>query len=154
MATRQFDDIDRLKRDRKIEGEIGLDLKIDDGIFVTVLAASDANPRWKANAQRLFAEIDRLRNAGAAESTITRKVAEAYADMLVINWHGGQDEQGNQVPGGPRENGVALPFNRTNCVDWLCEADDALSAIAENCINLKKFRALQAKRVIDQVQSF
>lgn len=149
--ARSFDNIADLKRNREIEGSIGIDIKINDTIFLTVLAATDANPAWKEKAQKALKEIERQRNAGATDKAIDRLLAALYADTLVKGWHGGQDEEGNVKAGGPMENAVPVPFNRQNCIDFLLEADDAMLAISTFCLDTKRFRIAQAERVIGEV---
>ena len=148
--ARKFSGIDHLKRDRDIEGRIGIDIKIDSTIFLTVRAASDANAAWKDKAPKVLKEIKRLDNAGAPDDVIKRKFAELYADTLIMGWHGGQDEDGRPKPGGPcDENGDPVPFSRDACVDFLLFADDAVRKLEEYVYETGNFRAARAEGLVD-----
>ena len=149
---RKFSGIDHLKRDRRLEGEVGVDLKIDESIFFTVRAASDANAAWKERAPKVLREINRLTNAGAPTEVIRQKFATLYAEALVMGWHGGQDEDGKNKPGGPLdENGDPVPFSVTACTDFLMQADDAVTAIDEYCFKTQNFRQAKKVEIVEKV---
>jgi hypothetical protein len=135
--TGKFGRIDALKRDRSIEGEIGVDLKIDENIFLTVLAATDANTRWREGAPKVLRELRRLENAGAAREDVRARMARLYAETLVIGWRGVVDDKGNPVL-----------FNTANCTDFLIEADDAYTAIERDCYDTQNFRQARADAII------
>ena len=148
---RKFSGIDHLKRDRKLEGETGVDLKIDADIFFTVRAASDANAAWKDKAPKVLREIKRLTNAGAPDDVVRQKFAALYSEALVIGWHGGQGADGKNKPGGPLdENGDPVPFSPSACADFLMQADDAIKAIDDYCFETQTFREARKAEVIDQ----
>ena len=146
----RFDNIDDLIRDRKIEGEVGINLKIKEGIILLVRAASDANPLWKAKAPKALREIARLRNNGATDAVLNGKIAELYADTLVFGWHGGQQEDGTLLPGGPIMNGQIVPFSRDACVGFLTIADDAIDALWSYCRDTQNFREARNTAVVDE----
>lgn len=150
--TYRFSNIDSLKRDRRIEGETGIDVKLTADIFLVCLAASDANPRWNTKAEKAFAEIKRLRNAGYPDTDINARFAKLFADTIVIGWHGGYDEDGNRKPGGPKdEAGEIVPFSVEACAAFLAEADDAQETILGIVRDTKNYRLALAKETVDAV---
>ena len=149
-----FSNVEHQKRNRQIEGETGVDLKIDEGFFLIVLAMTDANPKWTAKAQKAFNELNRLRNAGAQHGRLDRQWAELFADTIVIGWHGGLDDDDNLKPfGGLDASGDPVAFSRDNCVAYLVETDDASEAILEHCRNTKNFRARRADLIKDTAKN-
>lgn len=137
----KFGRIGHLKRDRRIEGEIGVDLKVDQHIFLTVLAASDANSRWRDSAPKMLRELRRLENAGATPEEMRERYARLYADVLVIGWRGVVDTDGKPVA-----------FTKENVVAFLLEADDAMNAINDYCFDTTNFRAERADAIVDAVK--
>lgn len=137
----KFGRIGHLKRDRKIEGEVGADLKIDQNIFLTVLAASDANVRWRDTAPKVLRELRRLENAGATTEEMRARYAALYADVLIIGWRGVVDADGKPVA-----------FTRDNVIAFLLEADDAMSAINDYCFDTVNFRSERAEAIVEAVK--
>ena len=80
MSDIKFDDVDELKRERDIEGEIGVFLRITDHIFLKVLCQSDANPRYRELGPKRFKELRRQANAKATPEDLTARWAELFTD--------------------------------------------------------------------------
>ena len=101
MSDFKFGNIDHLKRDLKIEGETGTELGIEGGITLVVLAATEANPRWKARGEQVRAELNRLSNARADSKRVRDYLAGIYAECIVIGWRGVVDAEGREHVVGP-----------------------------------------------------
>jgi hypothetical protein len=149
----EFSNIAHLKRNREIEAETGIDVKIDNEIYLSTLAASDANPRWRDKAAKAHNELKRLANAGATPQQLQGRYAELYTDSLVTGWHGGYDDDGNKKPGGPRVAGELVPFSRPACIAFLTQADDAIDALDKIVFDTKNFRAIKAGAIADVLKN-
>lgn len=140
MAAK-FGRIAHLKRDRKLEGVTGVDIKIDEQTFLSVLAATDANAKWRDKAPKVVREIKRLENAGASREDLHARMCALYAETLVTGWRGVVDEHGKPVT-----------FTVENCTAYLAEADDAFSAIERECYDTQNFRTARAEAIVDEVK--
>lgn len=151
----KFRNIDHLKRDRQLEGEIGIDLKVDSNTFLRVLCASDANPRWTDKFDKALAEIRRLTNNGAPPEERSRRYARLFADAIVIGWHGGLDAEGNEKPCPVVDDatGELVPFSTPNCYDYLCQADDVNESILEFVVEKKNFRRAKAADAAETIKN-
>lgn len=136
-----FDDIEPLKRNRDIEGETGVELGLPGGFVLQVLAATDANPRWRNRSEEITAELNRLRNARASNERVRKYLSRIYAECLVIGW-----------PKGPRSKGVAVPFSVEACAAFLLQADDAYAALDGVVYDNKNFRTARIEAVVEQVK--
>lgn len=130
-----FDNIDALIRNRDIEGETGTELGLGNGMALQVLAASDANPRWRARGDDILAEHNRLRNAKASPQKVRDWWSRIYAECLVIGWSG------------IKSNGVEVPFSVEACTAFLRKADDAFTAIENIVFETKNFRGQRFKAI-------
>lgn len=148
MSDFQFANIDHLKRNRTIEGETGTELGLDGGITLIVLAATDANPRWKANGRKVVAELNRLKNAQATARQQRDYLAGVYAENLVIGWYY-VDPEDRRHDGPLDPNGHAIPFTIEACKAFLIEADDAFAAVDGVVYDTKNFRGERLKVVVD-----
>ena len=136
----QFDNIAALQRDRAIEGETGTELGLDGGITLIVLAATDANPRWKAQSEAMTREIRRLSNAKASGDRSRKYLARKYAETLIKDWRG--------VTSG----GVEIPFSVDACAAFLVAADDAFTALEGIVYETKNFRGQRIEVLVDDAK--
>ena len=151
MTDFKFDNIEDLKRDRGLEGETGISIRIKDGLFIMVRAASDANTAWKEKAPKVLKEIRRLGNLGEPEENIRALYAGLYADALLFGWHGGKNDDGTPKPGGPTIGGSPIAYTPAAGKAFLLQADDATKAIEDYCYDTKNFRAARADAIIETV---
>lgn len=139
MSDFDFGNVDHLIRNLEIEGEIGTELGLEGtDITLIVLAASDANPRWKAGVQKMRNELNRLQNAKASPKRQREYLAGIYADTLVKDWRGVVDKAGNPIP-----------FTREACKAFLVKVDDAFAAIESICYETKMFRGARIEAAVE-----
>ncbi len=120
--TIEFDDIEDLRRNREIEGD-RQHLGWPGDRWLQVLAATDANPRWRARQQKITAEINRLCNANAPRAKLRAYLAQQYAECLVIEW------------GGWKSNGVEIPHSTEAATALLLvSADDVFSVLDDGVL--------------------
>lgn len=140
MANFRFKNIDKLKRNRDIEGITGTELGLGAGITLTVLCASDANPRWRQFGDDYTAEVRRLIKAKASEDRVKKFQAAEFARLFVIAWEGVVDADDNPIP-----------MTLEACTAFLYEADDAIPAIQETVFETKFFRGQRVEAVATRV---
>ncbi len=92
MSQFKFGNIDKLKRNREIEGVAGTEIGLPGGISLIALCASDANPAWRRGGEDFLAELKRLSRAHASDERVKRFLAEQLARMLVKDWSGVVDQ--------------------------------------------------------------
>ena len=136
-----FDNIAVMQRDREIEGEKGTELGLPGGITLQVLAASDANPRWRNRSEEITAELNRLRNARADNVRTRKYLSRIYAECLVIGWRG------------VKSKGVELPFSVEACAAFLRQADDAYAAIDNVVYDNRNFRQQRIEVLIEEAKN-
>jgi hypothetical protein len=136
----KFGRIDHLKRNRELEGVIGVDIKIDAQTFLTVLAATDANPKWRESAVKVVSEIKRMENAGKSREEMHMRMCRLFADALIIGWRGVVDVNDNPVD-----------FSAANCAAYLFQADDAFTAVEKYSYDSQNFRAARAEAIVENV---
>lgn len=134
----QFDGIAPMQRDREIEGEKGTELGLPGGITLIVLAATDANPRWRNRSDEITAEINRLRNARAPGERVRKYLSTIYSQCLVIGWSG------------VKSGGTEIPFSSEACAAFLLQADDAYTALDNVVYDTKNFRGARIEAVVSQ----
>ena len=66
----------------QMAGEMGTEIGLPGGITLTVLAASDANPRWEARREKTQIELRRLNNANASAQRKTAFLARPRTAAL------------------------------------------------------------------------
>lgn len=128
MSQYQFDNIDDMKRNREIEGETGTELGLPGGITLIVLAATDGNPRWKAQSEKILAELNRLERARAPNEKVRAFLSRKFAEALVKDWRG------------ITSSGTPIPFSVEACTAFLLQADDAYAAVNQIVWDSKYFR--------------
>lgn len=139
----QFKNIDSLKRNREIEGVIGTTIGFrSSGIALQVLAASDANSRWREFGDNYLNEFRRLQRADAPQERINKFLAENLTRMFVIGWTGVFDQDGNEVP-----------FGHEACVALLLETDDIIPALLEVVSDNMKYRGARIEIVSDELKN-
>ncbi len=134
----QFDGIEAMQRNREVEGVTGTELGLPGGIVLTVLAASDANPRWRNRSEEIGTELRRLSNARATPARQRAYLSRIYAECLVIDWRG------------VKSKGVEIPFSVDACTAFLKAADDAFAAVDAVVYETKNFRGQRVNAVIDE----
>jgi len=135
-GTFNFGNIDALKRNRDIEGETGTELGLAGGITLIVLAATDANVGWRNNRDDFRAELNRLSNAKAGEDRTRAYIADFFSRIIVKDWRGVLDQDGN-----------AIPFSREACRQFLIKADDAFTAVNAMIYDTQNFRGARVEAV-------
>ena len=136
-----FDNIDDLKRNREIEGETGTELGLPGDRTLIVLAASDANPRWRQQSEQILNELGRLRNARASSERVRAFLARKYAETLIKDWRG------------ITSNGTPIPFSPEACTAFLLAADDAYAAVDAVVYETKNFRGSRIEAVVGEAKN-
>lgn len=139
METFKFDNIDQLQRRRDIECN-GVRLGLPGDIELIVRAASDANPLWKAQSERINAQLRAFVTARAGEGEIRAYLARKFAELLVKDW-----------PKAPKANGEPVPFSVDACEAFLLQADDAFAALDGMVWETKNFRTTMVTAVIEHL---
>lgn len=135
-----FDDIEDLKRNPDIESK-GVELEIPGGRFLYLRAASDANPLWKAQADKISAEINRLRNARASNERVREFFSRKFSTLVIKDWKGIKNK-GAEIEYSP-EAGYAL----------LMVAEDIYDIVYAFVWETKNFRAERALAVVEQIKN-
>ena len=148
MSDYEFANVEHLKRDLAIEGETGTELGLEGGITLIVLAATDANPRWKARREQIRAELNRLANAKAEGKRSRDYLAGIYAETIVKGWHY-VDADGNRHAGPLDKVGNAIPFSRDACASFLRQADDAYTAVDTIIYETRNFRGARIEAIVE-----
>lgn len=133
----EFDGIEDLQRKRDIEAE-GTELGLPGGITLIVRAATDGNPKWKAQSEKIAKEMRRLRNARASNERLKKYLAPKYAELLVAGWRG------------VKSKGVEIPYSVEACTAFLLAADDAYLAIDEVVWDTQNFRGDRIEAIVDR----
>lgn len=141
MSDIKFDDVDDLKRERDIEGEIGVFLRITDTIFLRVLCQSDANPRYRELGPKRFKELRRQANAKATPEDLTARWAELFTDCMVIGWEG------------VTASGQDVPFTRSNCVAWIIQHPRVIKVLDKFTEDETNFRRSKAEDIKDELKN-
>jgi hypothetical protein len=137
----QFDEIEDFQRNREIEGKTGAIFGWPGDRWMRVLAATDANSRWRSRQQKITAEVNRLRNANASPQQLREYLARQYAECLVIDW------------GGWKSHGVDIPFSVDACTALLTVADDVFAVIDNSVYETKLFRGARIEAVADELKN-
>lgn len=136
----QFDDIEDMKRRPDIEAR-GTRVGFPGGKgdrWMRIAAATNANPYWKAQQDRIHAQVKAFNIAKAPDEEVRAYLAEKYATLLVRDW------------GGWTSQGVELPFSAEACTALLIQADDAYKIVDGLVWKDENFRAEQVKAVLDE----
>lgn len=137
----EFGDVDELKRDREVEGSLGIRLKLAEGHFVNVLCQSDANPRMRVHGARQLREIQRLRNAGAGPIEIDTAMAGYLFDCVVTSW---------EVPDA---HGQPAPFTRDNWIAYCLKHLRVIQIVDRYTEEQTNFRRARADAIGDQLKN-
>lgn len=135
-----FEDVDVLKRERDIEGEIGIWMRVTDTIFLHVLCQSDANPRFRTHGMRMVREIQRQANAGASPEQLDRAWAQFHAECVVIGWKGVNTRGGSPVP-----------FSKSAYVEWAVRQQRIRFVVEEWSKEDQNFRRSQVDAMAGQL---
>lgn len=129
MADDDFDNCEGMARDFDIEGKTGMPLTLPNGHELQVLCASEANPRWRAQAQKMTAELNRLSNQNVSNERVRLYMAAKYAELCVIGWKN------------VKKQGVEVPFSVEACTSYLRKYADAYRAVQRMVNDDAHFRA-------------
>ncbi len=152
MPDFNFANIDHLKRNLTIEGESGAELGLEGGITLIVLAATDANPAWKARSGQIRAELNRLSNARADAKRTRDYLAGVFSEIIVKDWFF-TDGDGKRHDGPLDASGNTIPFTREACKAFLLQADDAFEAVNAIIYDTKNFRGQRIEAVVENVKN-
>lgn len=136
MSSFKFKNIDKQKRNRDIEGVVGTELGLAGGVTLQVLAATDANPRWKQFGQDYLDEVKRLIRAKASDERVKAFQADQFARIFVIGWDVLDAEDDSPIP---------LTYEA--CVAYLMESDDAIPAIQATVFDNQNFRGARIEAI-------
>lgn len=123
--------------DNELENGKGLDLDYGSDGVITIHRAGGANKKYSTvAAQRLKPYARKIQNGTADPETISRVMAEIYAEAVIIGWKGvkGQD-------------GKALAFNKENVVKLLTDLPDLFEDIQDQATRLSNFRQEQNEEI-------
>lgn len=135
-----FEEVDVLKRERDIEGEIGIWMRVTDTIFLHVLCQSDANPRFRTHGMRMIREIQRQANAGATPAQLDRAWAHFHAECVVLGWRGVNTKDAAPVP-----------FSKPAYVEWAARQQRIRFIVEEWSKEDQNFRRSMADAIAGQV---
>ncbi|KAF0097816.1 MAG: hypothetical protein FD144_4765 [Rhodospirillaceae bacterium] len=135
-----FEDVDVLKRERDVEGELGIWMRVTDTIFLHVLCQSDANPRFRTHGMRMIREIQRQANAGATPAQLDRAWAHFHAECVVLGWRGVNTKDGTPVP-----------FSKAAYVEWAARQQRIRFIVEEWSKEDQNFRRSMADSIAGQL---
>ena len=147
-----FDVIDDLVRERDIEGEIGVWLKVTDSVYLNVLAQTDANPRYRQVGPKRYRELKRQANAKATPEELDAGWAAYWTDCHIIGWEGvitkaERDNESKIISGGE-----PVPFTRTNCIAWLLKHTRLFRVLDRYTEDETNFRRAAHQEVVDEAK--
>ncbi len=143
MSGYKFKGIDKLKRNREIEGESGTPVHFRKvGVTFQVLAATDANPRWRQFGDDYLAEYRRLKRSGADEDRLDRFLAENITRMFIKSWSGVM-----------QEGDIPVVFSHEACVAYLLEADDVIPGILAVVGETTNFRGERIEAIAGELKN-
>ena len=140
MSGYVFDNMEDLQRNRDLERD-GTELGLPGGRTLIVRAASDANPQWRAQSEKIAAELRRLGNARATNERVRGFLARKYAELLVRDWHGITSK------------GMEVPYSIEAGEAFLLAADDAYAAVDVIVYETKNFRGQRIEAVVDEAKN-
>lgn len=137
-----FADADDLKRERDVEGTIGVLFKITDTAKFRLLAQSDANPRYRELGPKRVREIRRRANAGATPEELDALWAAYFADCHVIGWEDVLNTKGEQVP-----------FSRAACIAYMIKYPRTIKLLDKWTEDETNFRRSKTEEVVEQLKN-
>lgn len=137
-----FAEVDILKRDRDIEGTIGVDLRVTDTVYLHVLCKSDANSRFRAHGPKMMREINRRANAGATPEELDQLWADFHFHCVVLGWRGVATRSGDPVQ-----------FTRGNYIAWACRHPRIRLIVEEYSSDEINFRRNQVEAIADELKN-
>lgn len=137
-----FAEADDLKRERDVEGTIGVLFKMTDTVKFLVLAQSDANPRYRELGPKRIREIKRRANAGATPEELDALWAAYFADCHVIGWEDVLNSKDEQVP-----------FSRAACIAWMIQHPRSIKLLDRWTEDETNFRRSKNIEVVDQLKN-
>ena len=143
MSKYSFAVVDELVRERNVEGEIGVWLRVTDTIFFHVLCQSDANPRYRELGPKRFRELRRQANAKATPEQITERWAELFTDCLILGWEGVVDTDNRPIP-----------YSREACVAFIVAHPRLIKVIDKYTEDETNFRSERKDDAIEEGKNF
>jgi len=137
-----FAEADDLKRERDVEGTIGVLFKMTDTVLFRVLAQSDANPRYRELGPKRTREIRRQANAGATPEELDALWAAYFADCHVIGWEGVVNSKGEPVA-----------FTRAACIAWMIKFPRSIKLLDRWTEDETNFRRKKNEEVVDVIKN-
>lgn len=134
----RFKNADRLKRNRKIEGEEGTEIGFPGGDKLWILAATDANPRWVRFGDDYINGLRRLQRANANDDRVKAYQVEWFANLFVLRW---------EVKG---EDDEPVAFSKEALKAYLMETDDVVPAIQRTAFDNQNFRGDKIEVVVGE----
>ena len=142
-----FEEVDILKRERDVEGSIGVWLRVTDKVYLHTLCKSDANPRFRTHGPRMLREINRRANAGATPEDLDELWADFHFQCVLLGWKGVETRQAGEIEPQPVE------FTRLNYIAWAVK-HPRIRLILENYSDDEtNFRRSQADGVADELKN-
>ncbi len=133
-----FDDVEEFKRRPEIEAK-GAIFGFPGGRkkrWMRVAAATDNNPFWRAERDRIVKHLNDLQTAEAPAEVEKEYLAEKFAKLLVRDW------------GGWEAAGVEIPFSAEAVFALLMQTDDPYKLLRGVVFDDGKFRNERADLVI------
>ncbi len=137
-----FAEVDILKRDRDVEGTIGVWLRVTDTVYLHTLCKSDANPRFRAHGPRMVREINRRANAGATPEELDQLWADFHFQCVLKGWKGVATKSGAEVE-----------FTRGNYIAWACRHPRIRLIIEEYTNDEINFRRSQGDTLTEELKN-
>lgn len=136
--TYRFKNADRLKRNRKIEGEEGTEVGFSGGDKLWILAATDANSRWVRFGDDYINGLRRLQRANASDERVKAYQVEWFTTLFVLRWDvKGDDDQ-------------PVPFSKDAVKAYLMETDDVVPSIQKIAFDTMNFRGDKVEVVVGE----
>lgn len=150
METKHIDStaLAGLRRDRTIEGETGIWMKVSGTkIHLLTLAATDANPAFVDLFPKMQAELRRLDGVGAEKAEIEAVRARYYVRMFLRDWKGVPAARVDGRPAGQ------APWGQEAAAEFLVYCDDAMNELAETVFEPRRFRLALAKEITEDLKN-
>ncbi|MDP2377787.1 hypothetical protein [Reyranella sp.] len=149
----EFEQVDILLREADIEGEVGIEIRFTDTVYLRILAQTDANSLYRAHGPRMLREINRRANAGASPEEMDKEWAKFHAACIVIGW------RGVNAPGTPAtdtedaRSGEPVPFSKAAYIEWACIHRRVRFLLQEYSRDETNFRRDHAEATSDQLKN-
>jgi hypothetical protein len=136
-----FDNIEMMERKPEIEGTVGTVVDFPGERWMRLLAASDANPKWKAQSDQISIELRRLNNAMASNQRVRDYLSRKFAECCITEW------------GGWKIDGVEIPLSVEASTALLRRAQDAYDIVYGVVWETKNFRGQRLEAVVEETKN-